>query len=91
MFAYNFNKGYKTFEAKGTIVHRNYRKFNIVSTMWNIALARYNVQKLMVYVISDRGYTLVKKMESFHLNINWMITHNGFRELRNLKSINGIA
>ena len=65
-----------------TFVEKVWRREGLASALWDVALAREDPEKVIVNVISDKGWTLVSSLVERYPGIEWCVDDDGDRKLR---------
>jgi len=72
----------RTMVSNGTWVSKLYRKNGLASIMWEKAIHTDKPLRIKVYVVSDRGITLIESLKKRHTHIKWLVFENASRKLR---------
>lgn len=73
------------YESGFTFVSKNWRKKGLAMAMWRLMLETINPSTVNLRVISDRGLTLVERLQNEFKHIRFFWHDDGNRKLRLLK------
>lgn len=76
---------YRILTSDGTVVIPSYQKYGVASKLWTRAIKDFKPKGIHVSLISDRGHTLVRKMQEKFPRIKWHTCCSAGRGLRDLR------
>lgn len=79
------SNGKNVLVSNSTYVWPLYRELNIAHRLWATALEKKKISKVEVYVVSDRGKTLVESLRAHFPKIDFVLSERDGRPLRKLK------
>jgi GNAT superfamily N-acetyltransferase len=81
-------KGYISngrFFSHGTWVHSKYRKMGVGLELWAKMIKFVKPRRVVANAITDRGFTLIRKVKEVHQDIEFGIYEDADRKLRDLR------
>lgn len=82
---FEFNSRGKKFSSVGTWVCATARKQGVGTNLWRAAIERLKVKVAEVTVVSDRGLTLVTRLQQEFPDVSFEVKESADRKLRVLK------
>lgn len=74
----------KIIRSFGTWVSPSFRKIGLAKKMWEFGIVYENAKKVIVTVMTDRGYSLVDSMKKRFPKVRWDVVEGADRKLRKL-------
>jgi hypothetical protein len=82
---FHYNSRWKKLSSVGTWVRRDARKMGVGTKLWGKAKDELGLKRAEVTVVSDRGLTLVTRLQEAFPDMAFAVKEAGDRKLRNLK------
>ena len=82
---FHYNGRWKKLSSVGTWVRKDARKLGVAIKLWGKAKDELGLKRAEVTVVSDRGLTLVTRLQQALPGIAFQVKEAGDRKLRNLK------
>ena len=76
---------YGRFFSHGTWVHPKYRKMGVGLELWAKMIKFVKPRRVIANAITDKGWTLIRKVREVHQDIEFGIYEDGNRKLRDLR------